>query len=508
MGDVTRAQRTRLRFEALYYPDLLHVVNPRGDIGLVTMWSPWRTVERKLGEIAPEVLDPERSRVAVVANLYGDGMHAMFCNLLYNPQVRHLVAIGERLGLSTTDEIEAFLRDGLEDAVVLGKPVKRVRGTERIFPVVAGFDAARLRGVSFRYLGKLSRPELGDELRACVADLPQDDADAGERVRVEIPMAVPDDYSFRPSEVTGHQVVRARPLDCWQELVVRAVRFGRPVTLANGPRIELLNTKVVITDPAHDPRAALAEFGFDLDRFDRYGRRMLEPELPEGISYTYGNRLRSYFGVDALAAAADVLRANPESRHAYVSLWDTNGDLTGESGESPCLVTLFFRRSAEGELTLSATYRAHNLAVAWLENVYGLMAIQRWMADRTGMPAGAITVLSHSLGIDPRSPRYELARTIAEAWKRDDDVDRETGKSSLREDPNGYFVVTVDEARGLIIAEHRFGGVLIKRYESPRAVAIEQEVAADMAISLISHAMWLGRELTAKEQQLRARARA
>jgi thymidylate synthase len=55
----------------------------------------------------------------------------------------------------------------------------------------------------------------------------------------------------------------------------------------------------------------------------------------------------------------------------------------------------------------------------------------------------------------------------------------------------------------VIVAEHRFGGMLVKRYEAERAVTIEREVAADMAVSLASHAMWLGRELTAKEQLLR-----
>ena len=503
---IAQAQRTGLSFDALLYGDLLRVVNPHGDVGVLTMWSPWRAVERKLGEIAPYALDPERSRVAVVANLYGDGMHAMFCNLLHNPQVRHLVAIGERLGLPTTHEIEAFLRDGLEDAEVLGRPVKRVRGTQRVFPAVPGFDDERLRrSVSFRYLGKLSAPELGADLQRCLDGLPQEPP-AGERVRVDLPEAVPGDYTWRPSEVAAHQVVRARPLDCWQELVVRTVRFGRPVELASGPRIELLNAKAVITDPAPDPSDALAELGFDAGRLERYGRRMLDPQRPEGISYTYGHRLREHFGVDALEAVADVLRADPASRRAFVSLWDTGGDLTGDTGDTPCLATLFFRRSADGRLTLSASYRAHNLGVAWLENVYGLMALQRWVAERTGMAAGSITVLSHSLGLDPRSPRYELARAVAEGWKRDDDVDRAAGKYALRRDPHGYFVVSADTERGVIVAEHRFGGVLVKRYEAPRAVAVEQQVAADMAISLVSHAMWLGRELTLKEQQLRSRS--
>src|SRR5215207_8475396 len=90
-----------VRFEALYYGDRLQVVNPHGDVGLVTLWSPLRTVRRKLEGISPALLDPERSRLAVVGNLYGDGLFAMLCNLLFNPQVRHLVAIGEDLGLAT-----------------------------------------------------------------------------------------------------------------------------------------------------------------------------------------------------------------------------------------------------------------------------------------------------------------------------------------------------------------------------------------------------------------------
>jgi thymidylate synthase len=163
-------------------------------------------------------------------------------------------------------------------------------------------------------------------------------------------------------------------------------------------------------------------------------------------------------------------------------------------------VTLFFRRS-QGRLTLTATYRSHNLLTAWLQNVYGLLGIQQWVCDRTGMPPGPITVISHSLGIDPRSPRYEFAKGIAERWTRDEDVDHETGKHSLREDPNGYFIVTVDKDE--VVAEHRYEGLLVKQYRGDRAAKIEREVIGDMAVSLVSHALWLGRELMTKAEILR-----
>jgi hypothetical protein len=516
-----------LAFRALYYADLLELVNPTGDVGILTLWSPLRAVRRKLHSVAPEILDPERSRVAVIANLYGDGMYAMFCNLLFNPQVRHLVALGQGLGLGASREIAAFLEHGLEDATLLGRPVKRIRGTDRVFPAVAEFDEARLRSsLSFHELGKLSAAGVGERLLLLLGELPRADGPGAvepgragepgcssgrrERVRVAIPVGISEDHTRLPSDVSAHQVLRRAPLDCWEELVVRVVRFGRPVELSGGPRLELLNARAVIAEPAEDPPEALAVFGFDIARLRAYQEKILRAELPEGIAYTYGNRLRGYFdqgsSMDTLASAIAALRADRRTRRAYVSLWDSSADLSNAEGEAerakPCLTTLFFR-VAEDRLTLTATYRAHNLLTAWLENVYGLMAIQRHVALGADLEVGSLTVISHSLGIDPRNPRYELARTMAERWERDDNLDRRTGKFSLREDPNGYFVVSADAERGRIVAEHRYGGVLVKRYEAERAASIEHEVSADMAVSLVSHALWLGRELARCEQALR-----
>lgn len=473
-----------MTFDALYYGDRVNVINPAGDVGLITLWSPFRTVSRKLAAL----LDPGASRVAAVANLYGDGMLAMLCNLLYNPQVRHLVAVGEDLGLPTCDELDAFLAHGVEDDEMLGRPVWRVPGTARVFPVVPGFEPERLRRLSFRSFGKLSREGLAEQVASYVNGLPNREA-GGERVRVELPSAA--EPAFRPSG--SHEVVRRRPLDCWEELVVRAMRFGRPVELRKGARLELVNAKAVITDPAVEDAGELARYGFDLDRFRAYQERILDPALPDGISYTYGNRLRD------LPAVIELLRTDPETRGAYVSLWLPE-DLGARS--KPCLVSLFFRLR-DGRLTLTATYRSHNLLWAWLENAYGLMAVLDRVASGAALAAGPITVISHSLAIDPASPRYGVAEALAAGWKTDDDLDRSAGKYALRQDPNGYFEVSADRDRGVIVAEHRYGGMLVKRYEGERAVAIEREVAADMAVSLVSHAMWLGRELTAKEQMLR-----
>jgi hypothetical protein len=499
----------QLTFEAKYYADKLRIVNPAGDVGLITLWSSMPTVVKKLQAEAPAVLDAGSSRVAVMANLYGDGMLQMFCNLLLNPQVRHLVAFGQRLDQPTCDEIEAFLQRGLEDAVLLGRPVKRIPGTDRVFQEVPGFDEDRLRARTFHYLGGLSSTGLADRLQERLRSLPRCD-DPGERLEVEIPAVDASAFRFAPSEPAGHEVIRRRPLECWRELVVRAMRFGRPTAVGDGIRLELLNAKVVITEPVEEPADRLAKAGFSAEAFSEYQRKILDPVVPENVAYTYGNRLRSYFrdpdgNPDALATAIRALCATPGTRRAYISLWDTATDLPSgslDNAATPCLTTLFFRHDGE-RLHLTATYRSHNLLTAWLQNVYGLIAIQRHIAEGVGMELGTITVVSHALGINPESPRFPLAQGIAEAWDNDDDRDPETDKYVLREDPNGHFEVSLDRDRGLIVAEHRFGGLVLKRYEGRRAVEIERQVAADMAVSVVSHAMWLGRELTRHEQLLR-----
>jgi len=499
-------------FQALYHGELLRLVNPAGDVGVVTLWSPLRSAERRLEAISPEILDETRSRVAVISNLYGDGMYAMFCNLLYNPQVRHVIAIGEDLGLRSCQEIEAFLALGTEDTVMLGLPMRRIVGTDRVFPSIREFDERRLRErLSFRYLGKLSSARLAEDLSDCLRELPRDASPPPERVRVDMSIQPAGERSRRPSALAAHHVQRRTPLGCWEELVVRAVRFGRPTRLRSGPRLELLNARAVISEPAPDSESALSSYGFRLLELLEYGSGMLDPELPQGIPYTYGNRLRAHFrregaALDSLAAAIETLRADPESRHAFIAVWDTSLDLPdgpGEGGHStPCLVTLFFRRLG-GALCLTATFRSHNLLSAWLRNVYGLMAVQRHVAEASEMGVGAITVISHSLSLDPRSPRYDLALAIEERWKRDDDHDYDSGKYSLRQDPNGYFLVTVDRQRGCIVAEHRFEGVLVRRYEGDSAARLASEIGAEMAVSLLAHALWLGQELARAEARLR-----
>jgi thymidylate synthase len=141
---------------------------------------------------------------------------------------------------------------------------------------------------------------------------------------------------------------------------------------------------------------------------------------------------------------------------------------------------------------------------AWVPNIYGLMAIQRKVAEGTGTPIGPITVISHSLGLNPGDAGLmERAQRVAEAWDRDDDINPETGKRELRADPNGYFTIDIDERAKQIHVQHWYKDLPIKEYRGKKAAVIERAIIGDMAVSLVSHALWLGRELADAEARLR-----
>jgi thymidylate synthase len=125
---------------------------------------------------------------------------------------------------------------------------------------------------------------------------------------------------------------------------------------------------------------------------------------------------------------------------------------------------------------------------AWLLNFYGLMALQQEVARRAGTEPGAITVFSHSISIDPK----ELDRALTVVAKR---------KWKMRLDPMGYFRITLDG--GEILVEHRAEDVTLKEYRGRTAVALQHQIARDVALSDINHAMYLGRQLAKAEMALK-----
>jgi thymidylate synthase len=478
-------------FKPLYFADKLTVVNPHGSIGVVTLWSQVDYVMERFRQAGVD-LSPETSPIAVFGNLYGNGLREMLRNLLYNPQIQTLLICGnDRSGSSA--ELQNFFDQGLEP--VKGSPVqyKKLEAEEAVIP-------CRIRGTK-RVIDDLVSPghfenhlqiiALGDPQQSATLDAISyffatwRPAPATELPRQQVPLPEVEVQYF-PSNPRGHVVVRDSILEAWKEVLYLLTRFGRRVTLKKGDRLELQHAKVVVEKPRFETGDQLQAVHLDPEHLRGYQEEILRGAMRPDETYNYGHRMRSYFGLDTLAACAERLKRDPENRKSYVTLWDNARDLSRVVGR-PCLVSLYFRKF-EGKLTLSATFRTHNAMDAYPMNLYGLMAIQGWVAKAAGLTSGALVVISHSLGLDPK----ELDRALLIMGKR---------PFKVRLDPMGYFRITLDGKE--ILVEHRFEDVTLKEYRGRKAERLQHEIARDLALSDINHAIYLGRQLARAEAALK-----
>ncbi|MBF0400056.1 MAG: hypothetical protein HQL90_04750 [Magnetococcales bacterium] len=485
-------------FEPLYYADKLLIVNPLGDVGVVTLWSPVKTIHKKLAALGID-LEPQRARVAVLGTLYGNGLAELLRNLLYNPQIAHLLILGKDLSGSRL-ELTAFFAQGLEESDYLGSPMYRIIGTnKRMDGAVLPQDFSHRPGgtaLTVTDLSSCREAEAGAAIQHYFAQLPPQQPCTAPRI--QRPISQPG-VQWYPSHPGGHTILRHTPLEAWQELIFCLMRFGHRQQLRKGERIELQNMKVIVEEPAVEEAATLARFGFSLAELQAYQATILDPSPASEQSYTYGHRLRGYFRdgstpIDGLANSIQHLQEDAESRRAYVTLWDGNRDSLPATSGHPCLVALFFRKFAD-RLTLTASFRTHNALDGWLKNCYGLMAIQRHVAEQVSMPVGPLTLISHSISIDPQGSGLHRAQAIAEAKKTADRLDPTTGRRSLRQDPCGEFVVTLDHDSQEIVVQHLYQGQLLHEYRAKEVESLEKMLARDNALSDIAHALYLGREM-------------
>nr|VFK59203.1 MAG: thymidylate synthase [Candidatus Kentron sp. TC] len=487
-------------FDPIYYRDRLKIINPGGDVGVSTLWSRVEGVYKMFRESGVDT-DPMRSRIGVIANLYGNGLPHMLRNLLWNPQIRHILVLGQDLS-GSRQELINFFRFGIEPTVFQDIPAFRIIKTNRIIDgkVTPEDFGGRIHVTSLGILGDHSTRE---GILAFFDNLPSKKKTTKQRMNVPVPKV---EVRRFPAEPRAQTILRDTPIEAWKELIFRLVRFGHPNTLRKGKRYELQNVKVVVERPERESEEALREVGFSLEGFEQYQKRILDPDKPVDLSYSYGNRLRGYFRhegefVDSLMISARRLEEDRQSRHAYIALWDNGRDLS-EGHECPCLVSLFFR-CFEEKLTLTATFRTHNATRAWLENLYGLMAIQAFVSKRIAIPSGPITVFSHSISVSEDS--LDIAKAVADAKRTDNIIDPKTGKHEPRYDHNGDFTVTVDQDAGEILVHHTYRGVTLTEYRGRSAMELETMIARDRAVSEIAHALYLGREIARKEAILKAK---
>ncbi len=481
-------------FIPLFCEDRVKVINPYGTIGIITLWSGIDYIIKKLSK-AGILTDKSSTPIAVVGTLYGNGLRELLRNLLYNPQIDTLIIYGRNRS-GSAEELIAFFQNGIEpvenssisyESLPDGtKPgIAKIIGTGRIIDDLVKPEMFPYPPEIF-FAGEPQHEESLLKIKKILNSYSPRKGKPPERVVVPLPELK---VSWYPSNPRTHTIWADDPLTAWKDLIHTIYHFGRPVVLKKGHRRELQNIKVVVEKPEPVPENLLKKYGFDPEKLAQYQKEFLSPEVSEDTTYTYGHRMMSYFKFNQIESVRNRLLQDPEDRKSYMVLWDPVRDLRNSNSVSgrPCLVSVFFRKF-EDKLTLTATFRTHNALDAWLVNFYGLMALQRKVAEEVKMPVGAISVISHSISID----EAELDRAALIAEEKE---------FRYRLDPMGYFRISIDS--GEIIVEYRIDDVTLKIYRGKKAARLQHEIARDGIVSEISHAIYLGRQLERAERCLK-----
>lgn len=468
--DVPAAPRTR-RSRSAHVPDWppygrdsLTIGNAASAVGVCTLWTPRGHIANALAPCG----------YAAVGNLYSrEGIGLLVRNVLASPTLRHLVVGGADLS-GTGRELCLLLKEGSAacpiDPALPAEAVEDFRRTVILHDFRGERDPRHIRDVV-----------AGIHRTARAVRLPKLYSRREPQVDV---------YPFE----TGGLVLRgASVARTWLRALTDIIRFGQVTPTEYGSRQrELLNLLMVVEHEDPDEPDLPPWLPVSREVIEQYARQALEHTSDQGLSYTYGNRLRAHHGQDQLDGMAAELERCGHSRRAVAVLWDPEQDRL--SSQPPCLVSIQARLQ-DDSLHLMAHLRSSDVCRAWPLNAFALLRMQRLLARRLGVERlGPVTTLAGS------------AHVYEESWPAVDKLIKEQSRTEsgprFQRDPRGSFAIRL--VPPVIEVEHFSpDGRRIGRYVSESAEQLQRHIAP--FVSLPSHALYLGRQLTLAELCLHTR---
>lgn len=418
-----------------------------------------------------------------IGNLYSQtpGVNFLVRNLLYNPQIKHLIVIEstqQDIISKSSRALVAFFEAGLTtdysvDVVGINCDIDTEIPLDKINDL-----RSRITVTVVKQLQEFTYALPTEVFTECTLD------------RLQFPSpskAVTPEY---PDPKTGYSISAENPTQGWLKVMDYVYRFGRLTpNRFGGSTKECLGVSVTVSqDDIIYPHFC----PMNDDQCDKYILDFISLSDGEDSAYTYSNRLRKYFSKDQIANAIDKLIKSPDSRGVVINLWDSVSDLN--SKEPPCLNHIWLRLS-QGKLYMIATFRSHDIFSAWYPNVVALRALQRLIMFKvayvldTPIDIGEITIISDSAHIYEHN--YNQSELI---------IDRYCHSKETYNDSVGNFVITVKDCIKVDWLSPL--GKRFYTFTGKKALTIGREIYDNIPHILPTHLLYLGVELSKAERCL------
>jgi thymidylate synthase len=545
----------RINSKFIYQPccNQNQLICDRGQTAIITGWTVKEAIAKHLSD----------GEFAVIGNLYSPtrGISPLIRNLLANPHVRFLVVLNATKEDNNSGSCECLL-DFFRHGFTQGKS-DLGRECWVINSPIRGYIDLEIERES---LGKLRKSIQWQEVFSIeeTINLVKFYSQKEPLEPWGEPLFFPEEKSnptVFPGDRYGHRIEGKTIAQTWVKILHRIKTTGTIRPSQYGQWQELIDLVAIVTEEPPDfyfpdPNYLPIEREF----IDDYRSQMLDDAIPcEGVKYTYGQRLRSWFGCDQIEQAIQKLIATKDSSRVVMSLWDVQKDNNNDS--PPCLNHIWLR-IVDNELSLTATFRSNDMFSAWPANAMGLIALQQYICDSINegrsckadgrrrekderikersqeTAEGGIRVegkkeeyLDSQLKTNllpsahlrkplrvycplPSSKCINLKRgplvTISQSahiyddcWEYAQKIIQTEYPKILRSrdfsDPSGSFVITVRE--GKISVEHLTPGTgeVVNCYSGKSAKQLYQQIAASCPALQVEHAMYLGTELQKAE---------
>lgn len=512
-------------FNAIYKPNQLIVGT--GCIAICTGWTPAKSVAAKL--------DP--SDYAVIGNLYSAsrGINFLVRNLLANPHVRDLVVMDSTREDKNSGSVQC-LKDFFENGVYKGKNDvgkecwvidSLVKGYIDIDIPLEVLNQLRLQGVD---LFSISSQANSIDWTAKIKSLaPYSNLTKPWAEPMVFPYNEPTS-EVKPGSRYGHRIEGKTIAETWIKILQRIKTTGtiRP-TGYDGKWQELIDLMAIVTDEPED-------FYFPEPNYLPLDREYLKNYIPqilsdadyrEGVKYTYGQRLRSWFGQDQIKAVIGKLIKEIDSASAVMSLWDSGsgnyqilaehnswrkndyhiivrgerkgGDSDHNHGGSPCLNHIWVR-VVDNELSLTATFRSNDMFSAWPANAMGLRALQRHIRDEIANQS------EYDLTMGPLITISQSAHIYDDCWENVEQLLANQYQLIISQefrgysDPAGNFLVETG-GNNITVSQLTPNGEFVGKWEGKNSLKLIRQIIADCPSIQPFHIGYLAREIERASQQ-------
>ena len=475
-------QLTQFYYTAQHKPNQL--IYGSGQTAVITGWMVKQAIAKHL----------QSNEYAVIGQLYSPtrGINLLIRNLLLNPHVHYLVILNatkEDKNAGACQCLGDFFRNGVEENISdAGRKSWVIRSQ---IPGYIDID------IDINALEKLRHSvEIQDAISI---------SDAVEKIQyyaqkeIVAPWGMPVEFPMTTIEPTvlpgtryGHRIEGKTIAETWVKIIHRIKTTGtiRP-TGYDGKWQELIDLMAVVTEEPEDFYFPEPNY-LPIDRsfLEEYISQILD-DAPnrEGVKYTYGQRLRSWFGRDQIEQVIEKLIGEIDAASAVMTLWDVKDH---EKGGSPCLNHIWLR-VVDNELSLTAVLRSNDMFAAWPANAMGLRSLQKHIRNEICQRS------QYDLKLGPLITLSQSAHIYDDTWGNAEQLIKEQYSAICKKldyyDPAGNFLIEIAEEKIIVTHTTPGSGEIVGCYSGKNPLKLIKEICAALPAIRPDHAGYLGIEL-------------